>query len=82
MLINKVLTVIGPQHFTQISNWKSPEETQKIDKFKMECALENGYSLIRIKQDDVWNNKIDWKSILIKNIKKYDNNCITTLYNI
>ena len=79
---NLFIELDGPQHFKQISNWKNPEETQKIDKFKMECALKNGYSLIRIKQDDVWNNKIDWKSILIKNIKKYDNNCITTLYNI
>jgi len=66
----------GAQHFEQVSNWKSPEETQIVDKFKMECALENGYSIIRIKQDDVWNNKIDWKEILLNNIKQYDSRII------
>jgi len=67
-----IIELDGAQHFEQVSNWKSPEETQIVDKFKMKSALENGYSLIRIKQDDVWNNKIDWENILINSIKLYE----------
>jgi very-short-patch-repair endonuclease len=48
----------GPQHFTQVSNWRSPEEQQRIDKYKMECANHHGYSIIRVLQEDVLNNKI------------------------
>jgi hypothetical protein len=67
-----IIELDGIQHFEQVSNWKSPEETLIVDKFKMECALENGYSLIRIRQDEVWNNKIDWQNILINSIKLYE----------
>lgn len=28
--------------------------------------------MIRILQNDVWKDKIDWKSLLKKHIKKYD----------
>jgi very-short-patch-repair endonuclease len=75
-----IIELDGAQHFEQVSNWKSPEETQKVDKFKMDCALENGYSIIRIKQDDIWNNKIDWKEILTNSIKKYDTPIIILHY--
>lgn len=60
-----IIEVDGLQHFRQVSNWKSPEETQKRDLFKMKCALEHGYSIIRIFQEDIFNNTIDWK-VLIK----------------
>ena len=62
----------GRQHFEQVRKWTSHIETQKRDKYKMECAIKNGYSIIRLKQEDVWNNKIDWKSILQEKIKLYD----------
>jgi len=75
-----IIELDGAQHFEQVSNWKSPEETQIVDKFKMECALKNSYSVIRIKQDDIWNNKIDWKNILINSIKLYKNQQIILHY--
>jgi DNA-directed RNA polymerase subunit RPC12/RpoP len=68
-----IIELDGIQHYEQVSNWKSPEENQIIDKFKMEKALENDYSIIRIKQEQIWFNTIDWKNILIKHIYKYDN---------
>ena len=77
-----IIELDGAQHFEQVSNWKSPEEAQEIDKFKMDCALENGCSIIRIKQDDIWNNKIDWKEILTNSIKKYDTPIIILHYPI
>ena len=69
---NLIIELDGIQHYKQVSCWKSPEENQIIDKFKMEKALKNNYSIIRIKQEDIWFNKIDWKNILIRHIYKYD----------
>ena len=69
-LLKIIIELDGPQHFIQIMNWKSPEETRKGDIYKMECANENGYSIIRILQKDVYYNKYDWLSELINNIEK------------
>lgn len=68
-----IIELDGPQHFKQISNWQSPEEIQKNDKYKMKCANENGYSIIRILQENVFNDKNDWKNKLKESIKEYDN---------
>lgn len=68
---NIIIEVDGPQHFFQISNWKSPQYNLLRDNYKAKCAIENGYSLIRISQEDVRNNKIDWKTLLTESIKEY-----------
>jgi very-short-patch-repair endonuclease len=67
----------GMQHFQQISNWKSPEETQERDIYKMKLALQHGYSIIRICQEDVFNNTINWKELLKEAIEyiQEDNTC-------
>ena len=62
----------GGQHFKQVSNWKSPDESQKMDVHKMKLANQYNYSVIRIDQEDVWNDKNNWKKNLLKAIKKYD----------
>jgi len=67
-----IIELDGPQHFIQISNWKEVLLTQKSDIYKMKCANNNGYSVIRILQTDVWSDKNDWKNNLLKAIKKYD----------
>jgi hypothetical protein len=77
-----IIELDGDQHFKQISNWKSPEETQKIDFYKMQKAVENKYSIIRLLQEDVYENKIDWKAELLKYIKKYDNPICTFISSI
>jgi very-short-patch-repair endonuclease len=76
-----IIELDGPQHFQQINNWKSPEETQTSDKYKMKCANENKYSLIRILQTDVIYNKYNWNEELNNNIKKIKNdNIIQNIY--
>ena len=37
----------------------------------MKCALNNGYTVIRLLQTDVWDNKNNWDKELKKHIKKY-----------
>jgi len=59
----------GPQHFKQIGNWKSPELTKINDVYKMTCANDNGYSIIRILQKDIWHNKYNWLEELLNNIE-------------
>jgi very-short-patch-repair endonuclease len=55
-----IIELDGPQHFIQVSNWKSPEKCFETDVFKQRCANENGYSVVRIIQDDVWFDRYDW----------------------
>lgn len=62
--IKLIIEVDGRQHFMQVSNWTSPDITQQNDMFKMNRANENGYSVIRIYQEDIFYNKIDWKTKL------------------
>lgn len=68
-----IIELDGIQHFKQVSNWKSPEETQEYDNYKMNVANEKGYSIIRIFQEDVLKDQNNWEINLKDAIKKYDN---------
>ena len=59
-----IIELDGLQHIKQVMSWTSPEETQKKDVYKMNCAKQNGYSIIRILQEDVLYNKNNWQSNL------------------
>ena len=77
-----IIELDGIQHFRQVSNWNSPEETLENDLFKEKCANDNGYSVIRILQEDVFRDKYDWLSNVqteIENIIK-DNTIIHNIY--
>jgi len=65
-----IIEVDGRQHFEQIQKWLSPEKTRMNDLYKMKCANENGFSVIRILQNDVYKDKYDWLSELISNIER------------
>lgn len=70
---NIIIELDGPQHFIQVSNWSSPEEQFVNDKFKEKCANENGFSVIRILQEDVLFNKYDWVTELYTAIEEIKN---------
>ncbi len=67
-----IIELDGLQHFNEIMNWQKPEKRQKTDVYKMKKALENGYSIIRLLQTDVWYNKNNWQDNLTKYIKYYE----------
>ncbi|AHC55035.1 putative restriction endonuclease [Tunisvirus fontaine2] len=67
-----VIELDGRQHYEQVSNWRNPEEQQKTDRYKESCALTNGHSVLRILQEDIWNDKINWKKLLLENIKDHE----------
>ena len=58
--LNIIIELDGEQHFKQISNWTSPEIQIEKDKYKMKCANENGFSVIRMLQNDVSKDIFDW----------------------
>ena len=71
--LNIIVEQDGPQHFKQIGNWQSPELTKINDIYKMKCANENGFSIIRLLQKDIWNDRYDWLSELLENINNIVN---------
>lgn len=76
-----IIELDGKQHFEQIGNWTSPEDTRKNDLYKMKCANENGFSVIRLLQKDVYNNKYNWLNELITNIERISHeNTVQNIY--
>lgn len=76
-----IIELDGKQHFKQVKNWVSPEETQNRDKYKMKKANENGFSVIRILQTDVLYDRYDWINEMDSNIKKIINeNIVKNIY--
>ncbi len=76
-----IIELDGKQHFEQIGNWQSPEKTRINDLFKMKCANNNGFSIIRILQKDVYNNKYNWLTELCENIEKiFNENRVQNIY--
>jgi very-short-patch-repair endonuclease len=61
---NLIIELDGRQHFVQVSNWDSPFKTQIKDAHKTRMARRNGINVIRILQQDVWSDTIDWKNLL------------------
>lgn len=70
-LIDKKIAIEldGEQHFSQISNWDSPEVVQSKDIEKIKHCLNNGYSLIHIYQVDIWKDTYDWKEFIKRLMK-------------
>jgi len=66
-----IIEIDGLQHFRQVSVWTSPEDIFKRDKYKIQQAFHNGYSIIRIFQEDILNDKNDWEINFINIFDKY-----------
>ena len=65
-----IIELDGDQHFRQVSNWQSPEEVHSRDIYKMQCANDNKYRIIRILQPDVFHDKYEWLPQLLHKIKQ------------
>ena len=60
-----IVEVDGIQHFEYVSRFKNDvKSNQERDIYKMKCAIENGYRIVRVFQKDVFHDTIDWKSRL------------------
>lgn len=67
-----IIEIDGRQHFQQVSNWADPKYTQEVDLYKMKKAMQNDYTVIRILQEDIWNDKYNWKKKLKRYLHTYD----------
>jgi very-short-patch-repair endonuclease len=62
---NHIYEVDGDQHFNDVAYFKSfSEDAQKRDIYKIVCAKKKGKKIIRIRQTDIYYNKINWKKII------------------
>ena len=79
---NIIIELDGGQHFKSVPSWSSTHEEQfETDKYKEKCANDNGYSMIRIVQEDVWNDKYDWCKELWETIENIKNgNTVVNIY--
>jgi very-short-patch-repair endonuclease len=68
-LNNILIELDGRQHFEQVSNWESPDITIENDELKNKIAIENGFHVIRICQQIVYNDAENWESKLLDAIK-------------
>ena len=72
--LNIIIEVDGIQHFKFIKHFQNNVQNNvDRDIYKSSLALQNNISVIRIAQEDVWNNIIDWKKILVDEIEKLKN---------
>lgn len=66
-----IVEVDGPQHFRDMPRWHSSvKNNRERDIYKMKMANDNGYSVIRIVQDDVWRDTYDWKNDVLTSVEK------------
>lgn len=64
-----IIELDGVQHFKDVLYWNSEVECiLQRDMYKTKCAIEHGYSIIRIEQSNVWNDLIDWRKELINTL--------------
>ena len=76
-----ILEIDGEQHWKQVAKWKTPEHTKARDMYKMKCANENSFSVIRIIQEDIFKDKYNWLNELCENIEKITNdNRVQNIY--
>ena len=61
-----IIELDGRQHFEQVSNWKSPFHNQIRDAYKERKARQHKIHVIRILQEDVWEDKNNWEKKLTK----------------
>lgn len=60
-----IVEVDGPHHFRNVANWgENLQERQERDVYKMQCAVQNGMRIVRISQEDVWEDRDFWKEKL------------------
>ena len=57
-----IVEIDGAQHYQQVSNWTSPLHNQIRDYIKEKQAKNAKINIIRLKQEDVFNDKNDWQN--------------------
>ena len=65
-----IIELDGIGHFEDVEHFKSSfEDRHRVDLVKQVDANESGFRVIRLMQEDVWSDKYDWLTELLKNIE-------------
>jgi hypothetical protein len=82
-----IIEIDGLQHFRNVKHFStSCEKVRRRDVFKMMKALNNGYYLIRLHQDDVLYNRNNWKEMLFEQLNDLNDTptiifcCVRNIY--
>jgi very-short-patch-repair endonuclease len=76
-----IIEIDGDQHFKQVNNWGCYKKTLESDIQKMKVALDNGYSVLRIYQPDIFNERLNWRQTILDNMyirTKPDITCVSS----
>jgi very-short-patch-repair endonuclease len=66
-----IIELDGPQHFRDIKFFrKTKEQALARDLFKTRACLSEGYSVIRLLQEDVWRDQNSWQGRLLVEIEE------------
>lgn len=57
----------GAQHFWTSNGWHTDDGCER-DLLKEEWAVQRGLCVIRVLQEDVWNDRLDWQGWLVRSI--------------
>lgn len=60
-----ILEIDGPQHYRQIARWTRPLLIQIRDEYKERQARQRGFTVLRLHQEDVLRDNIDWRNIIL-----------------
>jgi hypothetical protein len=55
-----IVEVDGRQHCDQVGPWTDPKEVNARDRFKIQKAIENGFTIIHLCQEEIWKDNYDW----------------------
>jgi very-short-patch-repair endonuclease len=69
--LNVIIEIDGRQHFEQIGSWTAPEITRVNDVYKIQMAIEHGFTIIHIPQEYIYDDRNPWKMLLINAIEKH-----------
>jgi very-short-patch-repair endonuclease len=77
-----IIELDGIQHFKLVKLYRnSPAENLKNDMYKLRCAIKNGYTVIRLLQEDVWNDRNNWQARLLPYLRKHNTQKIILIDN-
>ena len=69
-----IIEIDGRQHVEQVDHFKNDLQTiQERDNYKETLAIENGIHVIRICQEDIFHNRIDWEKEVLERLEEIKN---------
>ena len=81
--LKTIIELDGEQHFKQVAKWRSPERQLQTDMYKMKCANNNGFNVIRVMHSCVNGNTTGgrWLDLLLGHIEQIKHSKAGTIQN-